>query len=59
MPSRRQKIPPAWYSSCWNMGMPADVNMTGTLAAEVMVKATEKAITSSTMDDDEYLSYCL
>ena len=29
------------------------------LAAEVMAKAIEWAITSSQMDDEEYLSYCL
>jgi hypothetical protein len=33
--------------------------MAGTLAAEVMAKAIERAITSSQMDDEEYLSYCL
>ena len=37
----------------------ADVNMAGTLAAEVMAKAIEKAITASRMEDKEYLSHCL
>ncbi|MBQ3365914.1 MAG: P1 family peptidase [Acidaminococcaceae bacterium] len=37
----------------------ADVNMAGTLAAEVMAKAIEKAIIASRMEDKEYLSHCL
>ena len=37
----------------------ADVNMAGTLAAEVMAKAIENAITASRMEDKEYLSHCL
>ena len=37
----------------------ADINMVGTLAAAVMAKAIENAITSSRMDDAEYLSHCL
>ncbi len=37
----------------------ADVNMAGTLAAEVMAKAIENAIATSHMEDSEYLSHCL
>ena len=36
----------------------ADVNMAGTLAAEVMAKAIEKAVIASRMEDKEYLSHC-
>ena len=32
--------------------------MAGTLAAEVMAKAIEKAIIASRMEDKEYLSHC-
>ncbi|WP_256625952.1 P1 family peptidase [Selenomonas ruminantium] len=47
-----------YVSSC---GKPvkADLNMAGTLAAEVMEKAIEKAVVSSKMDDTEYLMNCL
>ena len=38
-------------SSCGEQ-VTADVNMTGTLAAEVMAKAIERAITSSQVDDE-------
>ena len=37
----------------------ADINMTGTLAAEVMAKAIENAVTAAKMDDAEYLRHCL
>lgn len=37
----------------------ADINMAGTLAAEVMAKAIENAVTASTTEDKEYLSHCL
>ena len=47
------------YASSCGEQVTADVNMTGTLAAEVMAKAIERAITTSQMDDEEYLSYCL
>ena len=47
------------YASSCGEQVTADVNMAGTLAAEVMAKAIERAITSSQMDDEEYLSYCL
>ena len=47
------------YASSCGEPVTADVNMTGTLAAEVMAKAIERAITSSKMDDEEYLSCCL
>ncbi len=47
-----------YASSCGNM-VSADVNMVGTLAAEVMAKAIENAILSSRMDDGEYLEFCL
>ena len=36
----------------------ADINMAGTLAAEVMAKAIENAVTASRMEDQEYLSHC-
>ncbi len=47
-----------YASSCGNP-VSADVNMVGTLAAEVMAKAIENAILSSRMDDGEYLEFCL
>lgn len=47
-----------YASSCGTL-VDADVNMVGTLAAEVMAKAIENAIISSKMDDKEYLSHCL
>jgi L-aminopeptidase/D-esterase-like protein len=37
----------------------ADINMTGTLAAEVMAKAIENAVVAAKMDDAEYLRHCL
>lgn len=37
----------------------ADLNMAGTLAAEVLAKAIEDAVTASKMGDAEYLSHCL
>lgn len=46
-----------YASSCGNL-VEADVNMVGTLAAEVMAKAIENALLSSKMDDKEYLSHC-
>ncbi len=36
----------------------SDVNMVGTLAADVMSEAIRRAIVSSTMDDAEYLANC-
>ena len=36
----------------------ADLNMVGTLAADVMSEAIRRAIVSSTMDDAEYLANC-
>ncbi len=47
-----------YVSSCGST-VKADVNMVGTLAAEVMAKAIEDAILSSAMDDAEYLDNCL
>lgn len=47
------------YASSCGLLVDADVNMVGTLAAEVMAKAIENAIVSSKMDDSEYLSNCL
>ncbi len=47
-----------YVSSCGNL-VKADINMAGTLAAEVMTKAIENAVLSSAMDDAEYLSHCL
>ena len=47
-----------YASSCGEL-VDADVNMVGTLSAEVMAKAIENAIISSKMDDKEYLSNCL
>ena len=47
-----------YASSCGEL-VEADVNMVGTLAAEVMAKAIENAIVSSKTDDKEYLSACL
>ena len=47
-----------YASSCGTL-VDADVNMVGTLAAEVMAKAIENAIVSSKMDDREYLPDCL
>jgi len=37
----------------------ADINMTGTLAAEVMAKAIENAVAAAKIDDAEYLRHCL
>ena len=47
------------YAASCGEQISADVNMTGTLAAEVMAKAIENAVLSSKMDDSEYLYYCL
>ncbi len=47
------------YASACGKPVDADINMVGTLAAEVMAKAIENAIASSKMDDAEYLSWCL
>lgn len=47
------------YAAACGKPVQADVNMAGTLAAEVMAKAIEKAITASRMEDKEYLSHCL
>lgn len=37
--------------------IPADINVTGTLAAEVMAAAIQKAVLSSRIPDSEYLQY--
>ena len=47
------------YASSCGEQVAADLNMTGTLAAEVMARAIENAIVSSRMDDAEYLPNCL
>ena len=47
------------YAASCGKPVTADVNMVGTLAAEVMAKAIEDAIVSSKMEDAEYLSHCL
>ncbi|MBO5993460.1 MAG: P1 family peptidase, partial [Acidaminococcaceae bacterium] len=47
------------YAASCGKPVQADINMAGTLAAEVMAKAIEKAIIASRMDDKEYLSHCL
>ncbi len=47
------------YAASCGTPVAADVNMVGTLAAEVMAKAIEDAIVSSKMEDAEYLSHCL
>ena len=46
-----------YAASCGKM-VTADLNMAGTLAADVMQKAIENAILASKMDDMEYLSHC-
>lgn len=46
------------YASSCGVPVDADINVVGTLAAEVMAKAIENAIVSSKMDDAEYLSHC-
>ena len=47
------------YATSCGKPVQADINMAGTMAAEVMAKAIEDAITSSTTDDTEYISHCL
>ena len=47
------------YASSCGEPVEADVNMAGTLAAEVMAKAIKNAIESSKMDDVDYLKHCL
>jgi L-aminopeptidase/D-esterase-like protein len=47
------------YASSCGETVEADVNMAGTLAAEVMAQAIKNAIESSKMDDAEYLKNCL
>ena len=47
-----------YATSCGNL-IDADINMVGTLSAEVMAKAIENAIEFSRIDDAEYLSNCL
>lgn len=47
-----------YASSCGNL-IDADVNMAGTLAAEVMAHAIENALLSSRIDDSEHLPYCV
>ena len=47
------------YASSCGKQVPADVNMVGALAAEVMAQAIEDAVMASKMNDEEYLKYCL
>ncbi|BAL82792.1 putative peptidase [Selenomonas ruminantium subsp. lactilytica TAM6421] len=47
------------YASACGKLMQADVNMAGTLAAEVMERAIENAVLSAKMADAEYLANCL
>ena len=47
------------YASSCGEPVEADVNMAGTLAAEVMANAIKNAIGSSKMEDAEYLKCCL
>ncbi|MGP1471421.1 MAG: P1 family peptidase [Schwartzia sp. (in: firmicutes)] len=47
------------YASACGHLVEADINMVGTLAAEVMEKAIEDAIRSANLDDADYLPYCL
>ena len=47
------------YASACGHLVEADINMVGTLAAEVMAKAIEDAIRSAHLDDADYLPYCL
>ena len=47
------------YASACGHLVEADINMVGTLAAEVMGKAIEDAIRSANLDDADYLPYCL
>ena len=46
-----------YASSCGNL-IPADINMAGTLAAEVMEKAIANAVHASRMSDEDYLPLC-
>ena len=46
------------YAASCGKTVEADLNMAGTLAADVMQKAIENAILASKMDDTEYLSHC-
>ena len=47
------------YASACGHLVEADINMVGTLAAEVMAKAIENAIRSAKINDADYLPYCL
>ena len=47
------------YASSCGTPVEADVNMAGTLAAEVMAKAIENAILASRTADEDYLPYCV
>ena len=47
------------YASACGQLVQADVNMAGTLAAEVMEQAIETAVLSAKMDEAEYLANCL
>ncbi len=47
------------YASACGKLVPADINMVGTLAAEVMEKAIENAVVASKMADADYLPHCL
>lgn len=49
----------AIYAVSCGKPVQADVNMAGTLAAEVMAKAIENAIIASRMEDKEFLPHCL
>ena len=47
------------YASSCGTPVEADVNMAGTLAAEVMAKAIENAILASRTADEDHLPYCV
>ena len=47
------------YASACGHLVEADINMVGTLAAEVMAKAIENAIRFAKINDADYLPYCL
>lgn len=47
------------YAVACGKPVQADINMAGTLAAEVMAKAIEDAVNASKMSEAAYLSHCL
>ena len=47
-----------YAASCGEL-IDADVNMVGTLAADVMAKAIEDAIVAAQIPEEEYLANCL